>query len=147
VITNDEAHLYEHSLEVHLPFLQASLDSFSLIPIVVGDTRPDEVTTILDQFVDDDRTLIVISTDLSHFNDYTTAKHQDQSTSNAILNFQYDNINYEDACGRNPVKGVLYWAKQHSYTIELMDLRNSGDTAGDKSRVVGYAAYHIYASC
>jgi len=147
VSVNDEAHRDEHSIEVHLPFLQSALDDFSLIPIVVGDTDPEHVAQILDLFIEDERTLIVISTDLSHFHDYATAKHKDQLTSNAILNYQYNDIEYRDACGRNPVKGVLYWAKQHHFKIKLIDLRNSGDTSGDKNRVVGYAAYHIYTSC
>jgi len=143
---NDEAHREEHSLEVHLPFLQSTLDHFTLIPIVVGDISPEKLAPILDLFMDDKRTLIVISTDLSHFHDYATAQHRDQTTSDAILDYRYKDIGYGDACGRNPVNAALYWARQHNFSIKLLDLRNSGDTAGDRSRVVGYAAYHIYNS-
>lgn len=144
VSINDLAHRDEHSLEVHLPFLQTTLDKFSLVPIVVGDIEPSRVAKILELFENEEHTLIVISTDLSHFHQYADAQRRDQNTSAAILNYDYNAIGYEDACGRNPVNGALYWAQQHHHSIELMDLRNSGDTAGDKERVVGYASYHIY---
>ncbi len=144
VNVNDRAHRDEHSLEVHLPFLQSTIKEFKLLPIVVGDIDPSSVAEILNLFENEDQTLIVISTDLSHFHPYPEAQRRDQLTSNAILNYDYNAIGYEDACGRNPVNGVLYWAKQNHHPVELIDLRNSGDTAGDKNRVVGYAAYHIY---
>ena len=144
VAINNQAHQDEHSLEVHLPFLQSTLNEFSLVPIVVGDIDPAKVAKILERFENDPHTLIVISTDLSHFREYNIAKQRDQDTSNAILNYDYNAIGYHDACGRNPVNGALYWAQQHHHPIKLIDLRNSGDTAGDKDRVVGYAAYHIY---
>ncbi len=141
---NDLAHRDEHSLEVHLPFLQSTLDEFSLVPIVVGEINPENIAKILDRFENEPHTLIVISTDLSHFHEYNEARQRDQNTSTAILNYDYNAIGYHDACGRNPVNGALYWAQQHHHPIKLIDIRNSGDTAGDKDRVVGYAAYHIY---
>jgi len=147
VTVNDLAHRDEHSIEVHLPFLQITLGNFSLVPIVVGDISPVNVAKILDLFENEEQTLIVISTDLSHFLQYTDAQRRDQNTSTAILNYDYNAIDYEDACGRNPVNGALYWAQQHQHAIKLIDICNSGDTAGDKERVVGYASYHIYKKC
>lgn len=143
VQTLDQAHQYEHSLEVHLPFLQAVLDDFVLVPIVVGDTDPELVASVLEDIVTDDNTICVISTDLSHFHDYETAQRLDSATSDSIVSMEYKKIGYEDACGRNPLKGVLYWAKAHDYRVTLLDLRNSGDTAGSKDRVVGYGSYLI----
>lgn len=139
----EQAHQYEHSLEVHLPFLQAVLGEFQLIPIVVGDTEPELVATVLEELLTDDSTVCVTSTDLSHFHDYATAQKLDSATSQSILNLDYKKIGYEDACGRNPLKGVLYWAKKHDYKVTLLDLRNSGDTSGTRDRVVGYGSYLI----
>ena len=140
----DDAHLYEHSLEVHLPFLQTVLDEFTLIPLVVGDTDPDEVAQVLEHFINDEHTLIVISSDLSHYLDYHTAQQRDRATSQAIEQLKPEDIGYEDACGRNPVKGLLRLAKQLHLKAEIVDLRNSGDTAGPRDQVVGYGAYIIH---
>jgi AmmeMemoRadiSam system protein B len=137
----DAAHEQEHSLEVHLPFLQVALENFKLVPIVVGDTEPAEVAEVMQKLWGGNETLIVVSSDLSHFHDYATAKQLDQSTSDAIENLQPENIFYENACGRNPVNGLLYLAKKIGLHAETIDLRNSGDTAGTKDRVVGYGAY------
>ncbi|MGD8925746.1 MAG: AmmeMemoRadiSam system protein B [Thioalkalispiraceae bacterium] len=139
----EQAHLYEHSLEVHLPFLQTVLDDFILVPIVVGDASPDIVATVLEELMSDDSTFCVVSTDLSHFHDYTTAQKLDSATSQAIVDMNYKAIGYENACGRNPLNGVLFWAKMHHYKVKQLDLRNSGDTAGTKDRVVGYGSYVI----
>jgi AmmeMemoRadiSam system protein B len=141
---HDEAHLYEHSLEVHLPFLQTVLDDFSLIPLVVGEAEAEEVAQVLEQFVDDENTLIVISSDLSHYHDYHTAQQLDRATSQAIEQLKIEAIGYEDACGRTPVSGLLSLAKQHHFKVETVDLRNSGDTAGPRDQVVGYGAYIIH---
>lgn len=137
----DEAHSMEHSLEVHLPFLQEVLDDFSLVPLVVGDARPDEVAEVLERLWGGPETLIVISSDLSHYNDYTTAQQLDRATSSAIENLELEKIHSEDACGCRPVSGLLYLARKKGLQAETIDLRNSGDTAGDKTRVVGYGAY------
>jgi len=139
----EQAHLYEHSLEVHLPFLQTVLNDFVLVPIVVGDAPPELVATALEELMTDDSTICVVSTDLSHFHDYNTAQKIDSSTSQAILEMNFKAIGYENACGRNPLNGVLFWAKMHHYKIRQLDLRNSGDTAGSKDRVVGYGSYLI----
>jgi len=141
---NNLAHKDEHSLEVQLPFLQTVLDDFELTPLVVGDCNSDDIASLLTLFFDADDTLFVISTDLSHFHDYATASHKDQLTSAAIEALQSDKISYDDACGRNPLNGFLTLARQKQLNIKQLDLRNSGDTAGDKNRVVGYGAYVAY---
>ncbi|MES9953444.1 MAG: AmmeMemoRadiSam system protein B [Candidatus Thiodiazotropha sp. 6PLUC2] len=137
----DQAHTNEHSLEVQLPFLQQVLESFSLIPIVVGDVSGEVVSEVLGKLWGGDETLIVISSDLSHYHDYVTAQRMDQQTSESILSLDPDSIRYEDACGRIPIQGLLLQAKKLGLQGEIIDLRNSGDTAGDKNRVVGYGAY------
>ena len=137
----EQAHSQEHSLEVQLPFLQRALDTFTLIPVVVGDAGASDVAEAIQTVWDDEQTLIVISSDLSHYHDYATAQHMDRRTSESIVALQGDQIDYEDACGRTPVKGLLQLARQRGLVGEIIDLRNSGDTAGDKDRVVGYGAY------
>lgn len=137
----DQAHDMEHSLEVHLPFLQTILNDFSLVPLVVGETEPDEVADVLETLWGGEETLIVISSDLSHYHNYAEAHQLDQKTSSAIENLQPDKIGYGDACGRNPLNGLLQLAKKKNAHMRTVDLRNSGDTSGDKSRVVGYGAY------
>ena len=137
----DEAHAMEHSLEVQLPFLQAILGEFSLVPIVVGDAPAGEVAEVLERLWDGSETRFVISSDLSHYHDYETACRMDCETSRAIETLRPDEIGYEDACGRNPVKGLLTAALSHGLKARLVDLRNSGDTAGPKDQVVGYGAY------
>jgi len=141
VTVSDIAHLQEHSLEVHLPFLQTCLDSFTLVPFVVGEANENEVAEVLELLWGGKETLIVISSDLSHFHDYATANAMDQKTSQVIENLRPDAIDYDDACGRNPIKGLLQLARQHHYPVRMIDLKNSGDTAGTKDRVVGYGAY------
>lgn len=138
----DQAHAMEHSLEVQLPFLQMVLDEFVLIPLVVGETDPHEVDEVIEQFWDE-QTLIVISSDLSHYHDYATAQRLDSATSRAIEALQPDAIGYGDACGRNPVNGLLQFAREHGLHATTVDQRNSGDTAGPRDQVVGYGAYLI----
>lgn len=137
----DEAHAMEHSLEVHLPFLQMVLDDFKLIPFVVGDANAAEVDEVLEQLWGGPETLIVISSDLSHYHDYLTAQTMDQRTSKAIEGLHPEQIHFDDACGRNPVTGLLLAAKKHGLHATTVDLRNSGDTAGPRDQVVGYGAY------
>ena len=137
----DAAHAQEHSLEVHLPFLQEVLNEFSLVPLVVGEATPAEVGEVLERLWGGPETLIVISSDLSHYHDYATAQKRDRATSRAIEALRYEDIGYEDACGRNPVNGLLYVARQRGLHVRTVDLRNSGDTAGARDRVVGYGAY------
>jgi len=139
----DQAHAAEHSLEVHLPFLQEVLADFSLVPLVVGDARPQDVAEILEAAWGGPETLIVISSDLSHYHDYATAQKMDQATSRAIEALQPEAIHYDDACGRNPVNGLLELARRKGLHATTIDLRNSGDTAGPRDQVVGYGAYVI----
>ena len=137
----DQTHSQEHSLEVQLPFLQQTLDEFTLLPLVVGDASGAEIHEVLEAIWGGDETLIVISSDLSHYHDYNTAQSMDASTCKAIENLDGDHIHYEQACGRNPVLGLLLSAQKHNLKVTTLDLRNSGDTAGSKDKVVGYGAW------
>lgn len=137
----DEAHLFEHSLEVHLPFLQTVLDRFELVPLVTGFASPSQVTAVLERLSDSSETVTVISSDLSHYHDYATARRLDRATSAAIERLRPENIGDESACGRVALNGLLYYALRNGLTARTLDLRNSGDTAGGKDRVVGYGSY------
>jgi len=137
----DEAHLHEHSLEVHLPFLQEVLSHFTLVPLVVGEALPQHVSEVLEQLWGGEETLIVVSSDLSHYHDYQTAQQLDQSTSQAIEQLNFEAIEHQQACGYHPLKGLLYFARDHGLKAQTLDVRNSGDTAGPKHQVVGYGAY------
>lgn len=139
----DLAHHEEHSIEVHLPFLQEILndEDFSLIPIAVGDANAQQVSEVLELLWGDEETLIVISSDLSHYHDYQTAQAMDARTSKVIETLQADQLQYEDACGRNPISGLLVSAQKHGLEVKTIDLRNSGDTAGSRDSVVGYGSY------
>ncbi len=139
----EQAHSYEHSVEVHLPFLQETLGAFKIVPIVAGDASPEQVSQVLEILWGGTETLIIISSDLSHYHDYNTAQKLDRLTSERIEKQQYEYITSESACGKTAVNGLLKLARDHSLPIQTIDLRNSGDTAGDKSRVVGYGAYVI----
>ncbi|MDP3838763.1 MAG: AmmeMemoRadiSam system protein B, partial [Methylococcales bacterium] len=143
IYTIEQAHNQEHSLEVQLPFLQAVLDDFSIIPIVAGDATPQQVSQVLELLWGGSETLIVISSDLSHYHNYATAQQLDQVTNKAIETLHFEQLSYDSACGRVPVSGLLKLAQDKELTVKNIDLRNSGDTAGDKQRVVGYGAYVI----
>ena len=137
----DESHVDEHSLEVHLPFLQAVLDDFLLVPIVVGDASPELVSDALTALWGGPETLIVISSDLSHYLAYDNARALDAVTCKAIEHLDAREIDHDMACGANPVAGMLLAAKRRGMKVTTLDLRNSGDTAGDRSFVVGYGAW------
>jgi len=137
-------HQAEHALEVHLPFLQEVLSDFKLVPIVVGETPPAKVAEVLEALWGGPETLIVISSDLSHFLDYDAARAIDQRTCEAITALDPSRIERNGACGRFPVGGLLQLAKQRGMTVETIDLKNSGDTAGPKDRVVGYGAWAFF---
>jgi AmmeMemoRadiSam system protein B len=137
---NDAAHALEHSLEVHLPFLQRCFDDFTLTPLVVGYAAPEEVAEVLEKLWGGDETLLVISSDLSHFLPYATAQQVDGNTCRRILALATD-IAPEQACGAYPINGLLLAARRHGLRPQLIECRNSGDTAGDRERVVGYAAF------
>lgn len=139
----EAAHAQEHSLEVQLPFLQSILDHFSLIPIVAGSLEPDQVAQVLERLWGGAETLIVISSDLSHYHDYQTARELDGFTNQLIEGLQYERLSSEAACGQVPIAGLLHFLRQHCLSIRNIDLRNSGDTSGDKRRVVGYGAYVV----
>jgi len=137
----DATHESEHSLEVHLPFLQVVLDDFSVVPLVVGDAPPEEVAEVLAALWGGPETLIVVSSDLSHYLDYASAQAIDQATCKAIEELNPGLLSRDGACGRFPVGGLLKIAKRRGMTVTTLDIRNSGDTAGDKTRVVGYGAW------
>ena len=141
VTYHDETHRMEHSLEVHLPFLQRVFDNVSLVPLVVGDSSPEQVAAVLEGLWGGEETLVVISTDLSHFHEYDDARHRDARTSRHIEALDYEHIHYDDACGRNPVNGLLYLARDRGLGVSMLEMCNSGDTAGPRDRVVGYGAY------
>lgn len=141
VKTLDEAHAYEHSLEVHLPFLQVILKNFVLVPLVVGEAAPAEVAQVLALLWGGRESLIVVSSDLSHYHDYATARLLDEETCSAIVAMAPERLDTESACGLHPVCGLLKAATGKKLTVTTVDLRNSGDTAGSKDRVVGYGAW------
>jgi hypothetical protein len=141
VSTLNAAHAREHSLEVHLPFLQETLDDFHIVPLVVGDAAPAEIAEVFELLWGGPETLFVVSSDLSHYCDYRTARRLDEDTSRAIEALQPDAIRCEQACGRLPIQGLLEAAKRHGLHARTLDLRNSGDTAGGRDQVVGYGAY------
>ena len=140
VVVSSAAHVLEHSLEVQLPFLQSVLGEFKLVPLAVGDATAAEVAAVLDKLWGGEETLIVISSDLSHFLPYHVAQSVDQETVQSILDL-HGPISHEQACGGTPINGFLLSAERHHLRPQLLDYRNSGDTAGDKSRVVGYASF------
>jgi AmmeMemoRadiSam system protein B len=140
VEVSDRAHAHEHSLEVHLPFLQSVLGPFSLVPVVVGDASPHEMALLFDALWGGRETLIVVSSDLSHYLPYDSARGRDRDTARAIVNLEARLIP-DEACGAAPINGLLEAARRHRMAAEVVDLRNSGDTAGGLDRVVGYGAF------
>jgi AmmeMemoRadiSam system protein B len=137
----EATHQFEHSLEVHLPFLQTVLESFSLVPLVVGDAKPETVADVIDALWGGPETLIVVSSDLSHYLPYEEARITDKTTCEAIENQNTKNIDHQCACGATPIGGLLIATKRRGMKAITLDLRNSGDTAGDKSKVVGYGSW------
>jgi len=140
VEVNDPAHAHEHSLEVHLPFLQSMLGSFALVPILVGAASTEEMTVLFDGVWGGRETLIVVSSDLSHYLPYESARDRDRDTAHAIVGFEATLVP-EQACGAAPINGLLRAARRRGMAAELVDLRNSGDTSGSRDRVVGYGAF------
>lgn len=141
----DLAHEQEHCLEVQLPFLQVIFkQDFEIIPLLVGDADSTHVAQVLRLLWGGDDTLIVISSDLSHYHDYETAKEIDKRTTRSIEEFHGEKLDYESACGRLPIQGLLEVAKEFKMQCKTLDLRNSGDTSGPHDRVVGYGAFSFY---
>lgn len=141
---DDYPHAPEHSLEVQLPFLQVQLEpGWSLSPLLVGRADPGEVADILGPFLTDPDTIVVLSTDLSHYHGYAQARAQDARTAQHIVARRWDLIADDDACGAYPLRGLLLAADRLGMTVQQLDLRNSGDTAGPHDRVVGYGAFAV----
>jgi hypothetical protein len=141
VTISNQPHAAEHSLEVELPFLQVVLEQFSILPLVAGDATANEIADVLENVWGGPETRIVISSDLSHFFDYPTARQLDSETARAILALDPDALGEESACGRVPIRGLLTAARRFGLKASLLDLRNSGDTAGARQEVVGYGAF------
>lgn len=140
VVIADPPHAQEHSLEVQLPFLQSVLPDFRLVPLAVGHATPEAVAQVLDRLWGGPETLIVVSSDLSHYLPYAEAREIDGTTAARVVAFD-PSIGHDEACGATPLNGLLLAARRHHLKSSLVDLRNSGDTAGDRSRVVGYGGF------
>lgn len=142
VVVSPAAHATEHSLEVQLPFLQSALDDFKLVPLVVGNATPAEVSQVLNLLWGGPETLIVVSSDLSHYLSYSQAQAMDHETVMRILSLSSP-VSHQQACGGTPISGLLLAARQHGLPAHLLGVCNSGDTSGDKRRVVGYASFEF----
>ncbi len=148
---NDEAHAPEHGLEVHLPFLIHTLGhaaekggvGFTIVPMLFGDVGYEHTADILGPLFDDPATLIVVSSDLSHYQDYDTATALDRQTADAIVAGQIDRVTSDRACGHTAIRAVLRCAEGRGLDMTELDLRNSGDTAGPRDSVVGYGAFML----
>lgn len=145
VALRDDAHAAEHSLEVHLPFLQRVLADFKLVPLAVGEATGGQVAAVLERLWGGAETLIVVSSDLSHYHDYRTAQGIDAATAAAIERLDGGALDGERACGYLPIQGLLQQAARRHLAIRRLDLRNSGDTAGPRTQVVGYGAWAVAA--
>lgn len=142
VAIDDRAHAPEHALEVELPFLQITLGNFRLIPLLVGDAAPQTVAAVIEMAMNE-RTLLVVSTDLSHYLDAAAAEARDHVTATMIERLAFARLGPQDACGYAALNGALCAASQKHWRIDRRDLRNSGDTSGDRRRVVGYGAWTL----
>ena len=143
VSIRDDAHADEHSLEVHLPFLQVALGDVTVLPLAVGQVSPAVVGEVIDRTWGGEETLIVVSTDLSHYHDHVTAPELDRRTAEAVVAGRPDRLGRYDACGLFALQGLLLAAGRHGLGVELLDLRTSADTAGGPARVVGYGAFAL----
>ena len=141
VVTLDQAHRDEHSLEVHLPFLQSVLGDFAVVPLVVGDAESREVAGVLERLWGGPETRVVVSSDLSHYHDYSTACERDRRTATAIE--RLEPVRPEQACGAVALNGLLSLADRLGLKAATLELGNSGDTAGSLDRVVGYGAFGV----
>ncbi len=141
IVENDRAHRDEHSLEVHLPFVQRLYPDALVIPLLVGDAEFRRPQEILQELWGDPSTVVVVSSDLSHYRDYETARRMDGETAKAIEALEAGRIGWEQACGATPVNALLGAAARHGLRAHTVDLRSSGDTAGPRDEVVGYGAF------
>jgi AmmeMemoRadiSam system protein B len=143
VVVSDLAHAGEHALEVHLPFLQRVLGDVRIVPLLVGAASAASVAEVLDALWGGPETLVVVSSDLSHYHDHPTAQRRDQRTASAIVHGRADDVGFEDACGAAPIRGLLLAAGRRELAVRQLDLRTSADTAGTAERVVGYGAFGV----
>jgi hypothetical protein len=141
VSVRDEAHMDEHALEVQLPFLQVTLADFKIVPLLVGEASDEDIAAVIEALWGGDETRIVISSDLSHYHDYATAQAIDSETARIIESLNAKKLRGDLACGCRPICGLLNAAKERGLACHVVDLRNSGDTSGDRDRVVGYGAF------
>jgi len=139
----DAAFEDEHSLEVQLPFLQVVLEDFRVLPVLVGQAHPESVAALIDALWGGDETRIIVSSDLSHFHDYETARRLDQHTAELVETLRLEELTAERACGYHPLRGLLEVARARGLLVHAVDLRSSGDTAGPRSRVVGYGSFLV----
>lgn len=144
VQTIDRAFDNEHAIEVQLPFLQEVLGEFSLVPVVVGMADDGDAAAAIEALWDGEETLFVVSSDLSHYLDYQTARARDARTREAIEHLAPEQLAGDDACGYLPVRGLLSVARTKGLRVATLDMRNSGDTAGPRDQVVGYGSYAVY---
>ncbi|MGC3963248.1 MAG: AmmeMemoRadiSam system protein B [Rhodocyclaceae bacterium] len=140
VVIDDDAHVVEHALEVQLPFLQTVLERFRIVPITVGFSEAPLIAAMIDTLWGGSETLFIISSDLSHYNDYRRAREIDAYTVDRVMKLE-PVLDHEQACGATAINALMLAAQRHHLTPHLLDVRNSGDTAGDRSRVVGYASF------
>jgi AmmeMemoRadiSam system protein B len=143
VTIRDDAHAEEHSLEVQLPFIQVGLGDVTVLPLAVGQVSPDRVAEVLDGVWGGEETLVVVSTDLSHYHDHATARQLDRRTAESVVARTPDRLGRYDACGVVALQGLLAVADRRHLDVELLDLRTSADTAGGPDRVVGYGAFAV----
>ncbi|MGH3657507.1 MAG: AmmeMemoRadiSam system protein B, partial [Micromonosporaceae bacterium] len=146
LVPDDGPHQREHSLEVQLPFLRRALGEVPILPIAIGVSTVENVVDIVDRTMNATTggTVLICSTDLSHYQDQATAQHQDRRTAEAVLDLDPDRIGVHDACGVFALRGTVGWARQRGLTPELLDLRTSADTYGTPDRVVGYPAFAFH---
>jgi AmmeMemoRadiSam system protein B len=144
VTIDDEPHGREHALETHLPFLQQIAGDVSIVPVVTGRNVDDRVARLLEQVWGDDATVVAVSSDLSHYLDYETARRVDDKTREAVERLAPGDIDDRQACGNTSIRGLLQVADEHGMDVETLGMCNSGDTGGDKSQVVGYGAWAFY---
>ena len=143
VVADDAAHAEEHSIELQLPFLQRCVNTFQLVPLVVGRASEEEVAAVLSAVWGGEETLVVCSTDLSHFHSDAEARRIDTETADMILQGKASLIDGERACGYVGLRGLLRRVASERLDVSMVDLRNSSDTAGDRRRVVGYASFVV----
>ncbi len=141
---NKSAHREEHSLEVQLPFLQYAADDFEILPILAGHCTAEDAAACIREYLCVPDTLIVVSSDLSHFLPYTSAQKIDQETAEAVAALDFQALGHDSACGRIPISGLLLAAQKQKLRSELLSLCNSGDTAGTREQVVGYGAWGFF---